>query len=169
VWLLPAVLVLSVGVGVVIDRVVFAPVASGPQRILDALVSGPQRVAPGATAYVSGPNGVWVGAAGVANVKTGQAMQPDARLRIQSNSKTWLLAVALQLAQQGRLSLADTVSHWLPGLLPYGDQITLLELMTDTSGLIDDNDVTRSRSASSSYSCPVRAITTPTSAGTSPA
>jgi D-alanyl-D-alanine carboxypeptidase len=74
-------------------------------------------------------------------------MQPDARLRIQSNSKTWLLAVALQLAQEGKLSLADTVSRWLPGLLPYGDRITLLELMTDTSGLIDDNDLWRSASA----------------------
>lgn len=111
----------------------------GFQRILDGLVSGPQRVAPGATAYVSGPHGTWVGSAGIANVKTGEAMQPDARLRIQSLSKAWLLAVTLQLAQEGKLSLSDTVAHWLPGLLPYGSQITILELETDTSGLIDDN------------------------------
>ena len=67
--------------------------------------------------------------------------------RCWSNSKTWLLAVALQLAGEGRLNLADTVTHWLPGLLPYGNEINLPELLTDTSGLIDDNDVTRSASA----------------------
>ena len=146
VWLVLGALVTAVGVGVLIDRLLIAPRASGPQQILEALVSGPQRVAPGATAYVSGPNGTWVGAAGIANVKTGEPMQADARLRIQSNSKTWLLTVALQLAGEGKLSLSDTVSHWLPGLLPYGNQITLLALMTDTSGLIDDNDVTHSAS-----------------------
>jgi len=111
----------------------------GFQRILDGLVSGPQRVAPGATAYVFGPHGTWVGSAGIANVKSGEAMWPDARLRIQSLSKAWLLAVTLQLAQEGKLSLSDTVAHWLPGLLPYGSKITILELETDTSGLIDDN------------------------------
>ena len=93
----------------------------------------------GATAYVFGPHGTWVGSAGIANVKTGEAMQPDARLRIQSLSKAWPLAVTLQLAQEGKLGLGDTVAHWLPGLLPYGGQITILELETDTSGLIDDN------------------------------
>ena len=98
---------------------VFSGSASpGPQQILNALVSGKRRIAPGATAYVSGPDGTWVGAAGIANVRTGERMRPDARMRIQTNSKTWLLAVALQLAQEGKLSLGDTVSHWLPGLLP---------------------------------------------------
>jgi D-alanyl-D-alanine carboxypeptidase len=134
------ILALCAGLGIAIDRTVFSGGSSaGFQRILNSLVSGPRRVAPGASAYVSGPRGIWVGAAGTANVKTGQPMQPDTRLRIQSNSKTWLLAVALQLAQESRLSMEDSVSHWLPGLLPRGGEITLRELMTDTSGLIDDN------------------------------
>lgn len=114
-------------------------------------MSGQQRVAPGATAYVAGPNGTWVGAAGIANVKTGEPMTPGARLRIQSNSKPWLMAVILQLAKEGQLSLDDTVARWLPGLLPYGDRITIRQLMTDTSGLIDDNDITRSQSAFERY------------------
>jgi D-alanyl-D-alanine carboxypeptidase len=139
--------VAAIGACVLIERVVLAPAAPGPQQILKALVGGPERVAPGATAYVSGPNGTWIGAAGIADVKTGEPMQPDARLRIQSNSKTWLLAVALQLAQEGKLNLADTVSRWLPGMLPHGNQITLLDLLDDTSGLIDDNDVTQSVTA----------------------
>lgn len=39
------------------------------------------------------------------------------------------------LAQDGKLSLDDTVQRWLPGLLRgYGTQITIRELMTDSSG-----------------------------------
>jgi D-alanyl-D-alanine carboxypeptidase len=110
------------------------------QRILDGLVSGPQRVAPGATAYVTGAGGSWTGGAGIANAKTAEAMTPDARMRIESNSKTWLTAVVLQLAEEGKLSLDDTVARWLPGLLPYGDEITIRQLMTDSSGLVDDFD-----------------------------
>jgi hypothetical protein len=56
-WLLVALVVAAV-VAVVIDRTVVSKgsEASRPdlQRVLDGLVSGPQRVAPGATAYVSG-------------------------------------------------------------------------------------------------------------------
>ena len=117
------------------------------QAVLNALVTGRDRAAPGATAYVLTPEGSWSGAAGIANLRTGQPMWPDARMRIQSNSKAWLMAVIFQLEHEGKLTLSDTVSHWLPGLLPYGGEITVQELMSDTSGLIDDNDMLRSRAA----------------------
>jgi len=66
----------------------------------------------------------------------------DARMRIESNSKTWLVAAVLQLVADGKLSLDDTVDRWLPGLLrAHGSEITLRQLMSDSSGLIDDNDV----------------------------
>ena len=136
-------------------RWVIPPGAPGPatasrpalQVILDDLVTGPERAAPGATACVLGPQGQWVGSAGLANVKTGEAMRPDARMRIQSNSKTWLAAVAFQFANEGRLALADTVEDWVPGLLPYGDELTVRQLMSDTSGLVDDNDLGSSPAA----------------------
>jgi D-alanyl-D-alanine carboxypeptidase len=137
-------LLVAVGVAFAVDRTVFSGggQASRPdlQRILDGLVSGQQRVAPGASAYVVGPDGSWAGSAGIANVKTGEPMTGDARMRIQSNSKTWLTGVVLQLAKESELSLDDTVARWLPGLLPYGDQVTIRQLMSDTSGLVDDYD-----------------------------
>jgi D-alanyl-D-alanine carboxypeptidase len=146
--LLVAGLVAAAAIGVVVDRTVRsrATPAARPelQRILDGLVTGPHRIAPGVTAYVSGPHGTWLGSAGVANVQTGEPMRPDARTRLDSVSKWWAMAVILQLAQEGKLTLDDTVERWLPGLLPYGNRITIGELMTDTSGLIDDNDVMRS-------------------------
>ncbi len=36
---------------------------------------------------------------------------------------------------------------WLPGLLPYGTEVTVSQLLSDTSGLIDDNDVASSPEA----------------------
>ena len=113
------------------------------QRILNGLVSGRGRIAPGVTAYVSGPHGTWTGAAGVANVKTGEPMRPDARMRLESVSKLWTATLILRLAQQHRLSLDDTVERWLPGLLPAGHRITVRQLLNHTSGLIDTNDITQ--------------------------
>ena len=150
VWLIAG-LVAASAIGVVVDRMVRSPPAAVAradlQRILDGLVTGPDRIAPGVTAYVAGPHGTWLGSAGVAKVQTGEPMRPDARMRLDSVSKWWATAVVLQLAQEGKLRLGDTVERWRPGLLPYGNRITIEQLMTDSSGLIDDNDVFQSPSA----------------------
>lgn len=110
------------------------------QRILEGVVGGPSELAPGATAYVSGPRGTWLGAAGVADASTCAPMSADARMRLESVSKIYTAALILQLAQEERLSVGDTVDRWLPGLLPYGDRITIRQLLTMSSGLIDNND-----------------------------
>jgi D-alanyl-D-alanine carboxypeptidase len=150
VWLIAG-LVAASAIGVVVDRTVRSQPAAVAradlQRILDGLVTGPDQIAPGVTAYVAGPHGTWLGSTGVANVQTGEPMRPDARMRLDSVSKWWATAVVLQLAQEGKLRLGETVERWLPGLLPYGDRITIGQLMTDGSGLIDDNDVFRSPDA----------------------
>ncbi|HET9286470.1 MAG TPA: hypothetical protein VFO26_02825, partial [Gaiella sp.] len=54
------------------------------QRILDGLVTGRGQVAPGVTAFVSGPRGSWAGSAGYSNVETGRRMPVDARMRLES-------------------------------------------------------------------------------------
>ena len=107
----------------------------------DGLVSGPSKIAPGAAAYVSGPNGSWLGAAGVADTSTGAQMPVDARIRLESVSKIYTATLILQLAQEGKLRVGDTVAKWLPGLLPYGNRITLRRLLTMQSGLIDNDDL----------------------------
>ncbi|HTZ06956.1 MAG TPA: serine hydrolase domain-containing protein, partial [Gaiellaceae bacterium] len=144
----------ALGIVIGIDRAFFAQSArtcpfhatesSRPalQRILDGAVSGPSALAPGATAFVSGPHGTWSSAAGVADTSTCARMTADARMRLESVSKIYTAALVLQLAQEGRLRVGDTVERWLPGLLPYGRRITIRELLTMTSGLIDNNDFT---------------------------
>ena len=154
VWLVVG-LVVAAGIAFGVHRAFLA----GPQTrsefmqgVLDGVVTGPNQLAPGATAYVSGPHGTWVGSAGVADVKTAEPMSSDARMRIESNSKTWLVAVVLELVHEGTLNLEDTVDRWLPGLLrEHGSKITIRELMSDSSGLIDDNDVFASPSAADAY------------------
>jgi D-alanyl-D-alanine carboxypeptidase len=111
------------------------------QRILDGVVAGPSKLAPGVTAYVLGPHGSWLGAAGVADTSTCAPMPVDARMRLESVSKIYTATLILQLAQDGKLRVGDTVGSRLPGLLPYGNRITIRQLLTMTSGLIDNNDL----------------------------
>ena len=114
------------------------------QRILDGLVTDRGHVAPGVTAYVSGPNGSWVGSAGY--VLEHEDRPADARRcadaagqREQGVDSTLIL----QLVGEGRMRLDDTVERWLPGLLPFASQITVRELLNHSSGLIDNNDIGR--------------------------
>jgi D-alanyl-D-alanine carboxypeptidase len=153
--------VLVVGAAIVVGRAVVSPGGRAPTvkfvarpdlaSSIDGLVIGSARTTPGATAYVSWPGGYWVGSAGVSNVRTGAEIQPDARMRLESISKDFLAMIVLELAQGGKLRVSDTVAQWLPGLLPYGAKITIRELMTDRSGLIDDNDLLRSAAAARGY------------------
>jgi D-alanyl-D-alanine carboxypeptidase len=137
-----AVCVLVAASAATLNRTVFSA-GSAPrpqlQRTLDGLVLGPERVAPGVTAFVSGPRGTWSGAAGLANVKTGEAMWPSAPMHLDSQTKTWMAAVILELVAAGRMRLDDTVEHWLPGVLPYGNRITVRELLNHTSGIVDQS------------------------------
>jgi D-alanyl-D-alanine carboxypeptidase len=119
------------------------PSRPGLQRTLDALVTGPNRIAPGATAYVAGPKGIWQGASGWADLAKQVRMTPDARMRLESVSKLWTATVVAKLAEEEKLRLDDTVDHWLPGLFPYGGRITVRELLNHTSGMIDNNDLGR--------------------------
>ena len=79
----------------------------------------------------------WRAAAGVANLKTGQPIKPGDRFRIGSMTKAFVSTVILKLVAEHRLRLHDTVGRWLPGLVPHGRGITILELLNQTSGLYD--------------------------------
>ena len=88
----------------------------------------------------------------MANVRTGEAMWPNAPMHLDSQTKTWVATVILQLVADGRMRLDDTVERWLPGVLPYGKRITVRELLDHTSGIVDqqtfDTDALRSSNES---------------------
>ncbi|HEU4881982.1 MAG TPA: serine hydrolase domain-containing protein [Longimicrobium sp.] len=73
---------------------------------------------------------------GEADRARGIAATPDTRFDIGSLSKQFTAAAILRLESEGRLSVHDPVSRWLPDYpRPAGDQITLHHLLTHTAGL----------------------------------
>lgn len=104
------------------------------RRLLDALVAAG---APGAAARVDDEIEILRVASGVADVRTGRPMGPALRFRAGSVTKSFVAAVVLQLADEGRLSLDDTLERWLPGIVPYAREVSLLQLLGHTSGMPD--------------------------------
>ena len=76
-------------------------------------------------------------ARGVAVVHPRTPLRSDERFRAGSITKTFVAVVALQLVDEKRLGLDDTVERLLPGLVPGGDTITIRDLLGHTSGLAD--------------------------------
>src|SRR3954453_7491774 len=93
--------------------------------------------APGATLLVRRGNRTTLLARGFAETASKKRMRPGDSFRIGILTKTYVATVVLQLAEEGRLSLDDRVSHFLPGLVPGGDKITIRQLLNQTSGQFD--------------------------------
>jgi D-alanyl-D-alanine carboxypeptidase len=96
---------------------------------------------PGAIALEREGGREWHAASGVADLRTQRPIRADDRFRIGSMTKAFVSTVVLQLVAERRLSLGDSVEHWLPGVVPNGDAITVRELMNHTSGLYDYADL----------------------------
>jgi D-alanyl-D-alanine carboxypeptidase len=112
--------------------------APTPQAKLERIVNGLVNAgAPGALAVVRTTTTIDRAAAGLATVKPRSRIRASDRYRIASVTKTFVATVVLQLAAEGRLSLADPVERWLPGLVPNGQSIPLRQLLNHTSGIFD--------------------------------
>jgi D-alanyl-D-alanine carboxypeptidase len=93
--------------------------------------------AAGVAARVVDEHSVTQAASGVADQESGRPMRPGLHYRVGSVTKSFVATVVLQLVADGRLSLEDTVERWLPGLLPYGHQVTVRQLLNHTGGVPD--------------------------------
>ena len=76
-------------------------------------------------------------ATGHAELSSGRAMTPLDGFRVGSLTKPMVATVILQLADEGRLSLDDSLTRFLPGILPDGDRLTVRQLLNHTSGVAD--------------------------------
>lgn len=95
---------------------------------------------PGSLAQVTTPTGkVWAGARGEADVKAGEAMRPGMKFRIGSNTKSFTAVVVLQLCDEKKLSLDDTLSEHLPEYPQWGS-VTVRQLLNMTSGIYNFTD-----------------------------
>lgn len=77
---------------------------------------------------------------GMANYELRVPNSNETRYHIASVSKPFTAAAILQLQEQGRLSVSDQVSKYLPGF-PNGERITLDHLLTHSSGIPDINGI----------------------------
>ncbi len=74
---------------------------------------------------------------GLASLRGAVPLRARDRFRAGSITKTFVAVVVLQLVQDGRLRLDETVEGVLPGLLPDGGRITVRQLLGHTSALAD--------------------------------
>ncbi len=72
---------------------------------------------------------------GMANLEINVPMQPDMVFRIGSITKQFTSMAILQLMEQGKLSLQDEITKFIPGYPTHGHAITIEHLLTHTSGI----------------------------------
>ncbi len=89
---------------------------------------------PGLVVGISSPQGSFLYAAGYSDLATHASLQTNEVFRIGSITKTFTATVILQLAQQGKLSLNDSLSKYEPQI-PHASSITIRELLNMTSGI----------------------------------
>ncbi|WP_207944559.1 serine hydrolase domain-containing protein [Actinomadura rubrisoli] len=94
---------------------------------------------PGVVAVAEQGRRVWGGRSGVADLVSGRKRGVHDRFRVGSITKTFVAAVVLQMAAEGKLSLDDTVDHWLPGVVKGnghdGKRIRLRQVLNHTGGI----------------------------------
>jgi len=107
-----------------------------PKADLDAALEKAfqQGSAPGVVAAVQTPEYTWIRALGVADRASEEPMTPEMYHRIGSVTKTFTATLLLKAAGDGLLSLEDTIDQYVKGV-PNGDEITLRQLATMTSGV----------------------------------
>ena len=87
-----------------------------------------------ASVVVNG-TGEWAGVSGMSDLKTAQPIQPDMLFDVASVGKTFTAALVLQLAEEGKLSLDDSLHKWLPDFPNINKNATIRQLLNHTSGI----------------------------------
>jgi CubicO group peptidase (beta-lactamase class C family) len=125
------------------DNEAQAPEASTPksdidarsQQVLDSHVKADE---PGCSAAVAIDGRVtWTGFRGMANMATHTKINADTMFDIASVSKQFTATAILLLANDGKLSLTDPISHQLPELPAWAATVTVADLMHQVSGIPD--------------------------------
>jgi CubicO group peptidase (beta-lactamase class C family) len=78
---------------------------------------------------------------GVANLEERTPATPQTNFRLASVTKQFTAACILLLAEDGELSLDDSLRKWLPSLPEAAAPMSLRQVLSHTSGLIDYEDV----------------------------
>jgi CubicO group peptidase (beta-lactamase class C family) len=78
---------------------------------------------------------VYRGAHGMADLELGVPLEPDMVFRLGSVTKQFTAAAILLLEEQGKLSIDDPITKFLPDYPTHGHTITIAHLLAHTSGI----------------------------------
>lgn len=108
------------------------------QEFINAKV---QQGLPGITMLIQTPEGIWSGAAGVADIPNDITMKPCNLQKAGSITKTFTAVLILKLYEEGSLDLDDPISMYLSSELlskvANAETATIRQLLNHTSGITD--------------------------------
>jgi D-alanyl-D-alanine carboxypeptidase len=113
------------------------PKAAEIQAIMDKYIA---KGIPGMSILINDADGFWIASAGMADIENGIKMQPCHINKLGSVTKMMMGALVWQLIQEGKLSIDDPISKYIPEVaakIENGDEITLAMLINHTSGVYD--------------------------------
>ncbi|MBH9553750.1 serine hydrolase domain-containing protein [Inhella gelatinilytica] len=109
------------------------PLSTYAEQLLDE--QGVKKDGPGVVMLVAqGDKLLYQGARGMASIELGVPLSPEHRLRMGSVTKQFAAATLLKLVDEGKASLEDPLSKYLPDY-PNGQAITLTQLLNHSSGV----------------------------------
>lgn len=95
---------------------------------------------PGVVVYIRVEDEAWIGAAGLANLDSGEAIATNDLFRIASASKPFTATVVLQLAENGDIDLDAPIADYIPADLadiPNVQEATIRQMLQMTSGIFN--------------------------------
>ena len=101
----------------------------------------------GAALVARGDEVLFQGGYGKANLELDVPDTPETEFRLGSLTKQFTAAAILQLQDQGRLSVNDTLDRYLPDA-PHAGEVTLAQLLSHSSGIPDPPELAEGSSGS---------------------
>lgn len=114
------------------------PTPAAARRVIDSLARDfiARDQAPSvAIAVLRGNDTISIAAFGKANLELDVPATPQMVYRIGSVTKQFTSAAVMQLSEQGRVKLADSIGAYLPGLPAAWRGVTIVQLLNHTSGI----------------------------------
>ena len=105
------------------------------QKLQNVLDNGIEKYnVEGVSAAIIFPDGKkWIGTSGISHDTI--KIKPDMVLAIGSITKNFVAALTLKFVEEGKLSLEDPLSNWLPEYKHVDSDITIQQLLNHTSGI----------------------------------
>jgi CubicO group peptidase (beta-lactamase class C family) len=134
-------------IATIAGTLIASPAAAANEQLkqqADAILSSSFDAAgPGASAIITEHGKtIYAGSAGLADIEARRHARPDTVYYLGSVSKQYTAAVILQLASEGKLSLSDPLSKFLPDYPEPGREATVAQLLNHTAGIPNYANIT---------------------------